>query len=158
MYTYDSLMEALCLVYKFPLIHLLPSQAAIMPSIRFLSTSVLSLFSAFGADTAVTRPSGSEHCQKFGSQLQLASTKVLHTTYYGAPQTFDLPGASKTCDLTASASSPLCRISLLVNTSSSSQVQIEIWLPDEWSGRVASVGNGGLNGCMDILCPLYLRY
>ncbi|KAF8252777.1 tannase and feruloyl esterase [Wilcoxina mikolae CBS 423.85] len=122
-----------------------------MPSIRLLPTSALSLASAlfFGVDASAIRYGGSEHCQKFGSQLKLDKTTVLHTTYIASKQTFDLPGASMTCDLNATASSPLCRISLLVDTSSSSQVQMEIWLPDEWSGRVATVGNGGLNGCID---------
>lgn len=78
----------------------------------------------------------------------MSDVKVLHTTYYTGNETIPLddllcnrPGA------TVGVQTALCRIALLVDTSATSQVQLEAWLPDEWSERVAVVGNGGLNGC-----------
>lgn len=40
-----------------------------------------------------------------------------------------------------------CRIAMLVTTSSTSNVTVESWLPQKWTGRYLSTGNGGLNGC-----------
>ena len=128
------------------------SQSAFsMSSLRAPFTSALALASsllAYGAE-AVPRPSGADYCTSFGASLQLQDTKVLQTTYYSNAQNYTVVGADPTCDSTAEVSVPLCRLTLLVDTSASSQVQIEVYLPDDWSGRVASVGNGGLNGCMD---------
>ncbi|TKA57941.1 hypothetical protein B0A53_00343 [Rhodotorula sp. CCFEE 5036] len=51
--------------------------------------------------------------------------------------------------MTASYPSPVpdmpavCRFGAYIHTSNISKVQFEVWLPDEWSGRFAVVGNGG---------------
>lgn len=37
----------------------------------------------------------------------------------------------------------VCRFGAYIRTSNISKVQFEVWLPDEWSGRFAVVGNGG---------------
>lgn len=37
---------------------------------------------------------------------------------------------------------------MLVNTSSSSSMTLEAWLPSNWTGRFLSGGNGGLSGCI----------
>jgi len=41
----------------------------------------------------------------------------------------------------------VCRVAGVVNTSSTSSVTFEMWLPDTWYGRVLTAGNGGLGGC-----------
>jgi len=41
----------------------------------------------------------------------------------------------------------ICRVSGVANTSSTSSITFEMWLPDTWYGRVLTVGNGGLGGC-----------
>lgn len=41
----------------------------------------------------------------------------------------------------------VCRVAGVVNTSSTSSVAFEMWLPDTWYGRVLTAGNGGLGGC-----------
>ncbi|KAF2275753.1 putative feruloyl esterase B-1 [Westerdykella ornata] len=42
----------------------------------------------------------------------------------------------------------ICRLQLRVPTSHSSGVIMEAWLPENWSGRFLSTGNGGLAGCI----------
>lgn len=42
----------------------------------------------------------------------------------------------------------ICRLAMAVQTSNSSQIIMEAWLPRNWTGRFMSGGNGGLNGCM----------
>lgn len=37
---------------------------------------------------------------------------------------------------------------MLVNTSDSSSMTLEAWLPSNWTGRFLSGGNGGLSGCI----------
>ncbi|KAG6877612.1 hypothetical protein C0993_005616 [Termitomyces sp. T159_Od127] len=37
----------------------------------------------------------------------------------------------------------------VINTTSTSAVYAEAWLPDTWYGRYLTVGNGGLGGCID---------
>jgi feruloyl esterase len=125
-----------------------------MPSTQFCNASVLALAAGFlqlaQTDAAVQyswpRHGGPEHCRTFGKELKIKNTDVQNVTYYSNAQTVQLPGADA-CSQSTDVSVPLCRLSLLVHTSSSSQVKMEIWLPDDWSGRVAAVGNGGLNGC-----------
>jgi hypothetical protein len=126
-----------------------------MPSTQFRNASVLALAAGFlqlaQTDAVVQyswpRHGGPEHCRTFGKELKRKNTDVQNVTYYSNAQTVQLPGADATCSQSTDVSVPLCRLSLFVHTSSSSQVKMEIWLPDDWSGRVAAVGNGGLNGC-----------
>ena len=41
----------------------------------------------------------------------------------------------------------LCRVALSIQTSNTSSVETEMWLPRNWSGRFLGTGNGGLGGC-----------
>lgn len=45
----------------------------------------------------------------------------------------------------------ICRVRGEVNTSSTSSITFEMWLPDTWYGRVLTVGNGALGGCKQFL-------
>jgi feruloyl esterase len=42
----------------------------------------------------------------------------------------------------------LCRLQLTVPTSRSSEIVMEAWLPENWTGRFLATGNGGLSGCI----------
>jgi len=42
----------------------------------------------------------------------------------------------------------ICRLVLQVKTIQASQVSLEVWFPENWSGRFLSTGNGGLMGCI----------
>ena len=47
----------------------------------------------------------------------------------------------------------LCRVGLSIPTSNRSSISFELWLPENWSGRFLSTGNGGIDGCRSfILC------
>ncbi|KAK7019091.1 tannase and feruloyl esterase-domain-containing protein [Favolaschia claudopus] len=102
-----------------------------------LLTSNLPLFSDFGSPHAA--------CLSLKSRLQLENTTVIDVSY--------VPGGSRvatlgTCDPIAHVSAPICRVQFFTNTSNTSVVHAEAWLPDQWYGRFLAQGNGGLGGCI----------
>lgn len=42
----------------------------------------------------------------------------------------------------------VCRVAMTVDTSATSSMSLEAWLPANWTGRFLSGGNGGLTGCV----------
>ncbi|GLB45761.1 putative tannase and feruloyl esterase [Lyophyllum shimeji] len=95
--------------------------------------------SLLGADPATT-------CTSLKTRLHLENTTILSTTHVVAPVNVSTP---KGCFPEALVSSPICRVQFVVNTTSTSAVFAEAWLPDTWYGRFLAVGNGGLGGCVD---------
>lgn len=61
-------------------------------------------------------------------------------------------GLNQTCFPEGTKGRPLsvslCRVQLTVPTSHSSEIVMETWLPDNWTGRIISTGNGGFGGCI----------
>ncbi|ESK89050.1 feruloyl [Moniliophthora roreri MCA 2997] len=91
-----------------------------------------------------------------GSRSSLASqvaalpnTTVLDTKLVLAGTTLTFPEVDPSCGAnTQLVSVDICRISLNVETSMSSRIRMEAWLPRDWTGRFLSTGNGGLGGCI----------
>ncbi|KAI8630676.1 tannase and feruloyl esterase [Xylariaceae sp. FL1651] len=93
-------------------------------------------------------------CDTFNKELSIANVTVIASSHELKGATIPLPGTVESCGgphLTADITADLCRLVLLVETSPSSAVQIEAWLPDEktWNGRLLGTGNGGEGGCID---------
>ncbi|KAJ6534273.1 Tannase/feruloyl esterase [Mycena capillaripes] len=106
---------------------------------------VVLLFSSFALTSAVS--DSQSNCLSLTASLHLENTTILNTTYIAAPTNITTPGI---CQSTATVTSaPLCRVQFVINTTSSSAVHAEAWLPDTWYGRFLEVGNGGLGGCID---------
>ncbi|KAJ7643189.1 Tannase/feruloyl esterase [Mycena rosella] len=79
--------------------------------------------------------------------LHLENTTILEVTHVASPTNVSTPG---TCQATVPlTSAPLCRVQFVINTTSTSAVHAEAWLPDTWFGRFMATGNGGLSGCID---------
>ncbi|KLO15212.1 tannase and feruloyl esterase [Schizopora paradoxa] len=80
---------------------------------------------------------------------------ILNSTYYGEGLTGAPIQVVPSCQTPAfnlgagDVTSPLCRVRFKIDTSETSVVNAEIWLPDNWNGRFLAVGNGGLGGCVD---------
>ncbi|KAJ7503643.1 tannase and feruloyl esterase [Mycena galericulata] len=86
-------------------------------------------------------------CLSLQKSLHLENTTILSTAYIAAPTNITTPGI---CQSTAPVNSAsLCRVQFVINTTSSSAVHGEAWLPDTWYGRFLLTGNGGLGGCID---------
>ncbi|KAJ6514194.1 tannase and feruloyl esterase [Mycena vitilis] len=86
-------------------------------------------------------------CLALQRSLHLENTTILKVAYIAAPTNVTTPG---TCQSTAPVTAvPLCRVQFVINTTSTSAVHAEAWLPDTWFGRFLGLGNGGLGGCID---------
>jgi feruloyl esterase len=92
----------------------------------------------------------STRCQALSSST-FENVTILNATYYSSPTSTPItPLGSPACAqeiAPTNVSVPLCRVAFVVNTTDTSQVKAEAWLPDEWYGRFLAGGNGGLNGC-----------
>ena len=94
-------------------------------------------------------------CTSFASDLKLSNYsdfKVTIAEYLPAESILNLTaeGRDPSCSGFNDARPipvNLCRLGLTVPTSNASEVILETWLPENWSGRFLSVGNGGLAGC-----------
>ncbi|KAJ6571670.1 tannase and feruloyl esterase [Mycena capillaripes] len=116
-----------------------------LPSITFkflskLLTSSLPFFSDWSPGERHTT------CLSLKSSLSIENTTIIDVSYVPAGSTV---GTIGTCDKTADVNAPLCRVQFFTNTTETSVVYAEAWLPDEWYGRFLGVGNGGLGGCID---------
>ncbi|KAK7046620.1 carboxylic ester hydrolase [Favolaschia claudopus] len=80
------------------------------------------------------------------SGLNIENTTILDVSYAPAGSQVSTLGI---CADIANVTVSVCRVQFLTNTSESSVVYGEAWLPDEWYGRFLGLGNGGLNGCID---------
>ncbi|KAG6908599.1 hypothetical protein DXG01_004002 [Tephrocybe rancida] len=89
-------------------------------------------------------------CKALKTRLQLENTTILSAKHLDISQPQNIT-ALGTCQTKALASTPMCRVQFVVNTTTTSAVHAEAWLPDTWYGRFLAVGNGGLGGCIDYL-------
>lgn len=120
---------------------------------NLLQTAAITLATALGA---IASPPGDRpdkatfqrSCASIASELNLVNATVYFSEFVGAKTTLSLPDNNSTCGQPSQVvSTDLCRIALYVATSQRSGINMEAWLPKEWTGRFLSTGNGGLGGC-----------
>jgi len=88
--------------------------------------------------------------------LVLPNATITDAVHLAAATTFNA-SEDATCIInTYSNTVALCRIRGTANTSSTSSVDFEMWLPDTWYGRVLTAGNAGLGGCKHFFYDLPL--
>ncbi|KAF7296948.1 Carboxylic ester hydrolase [Mycena indigotica] len=86
-------------------------------------------------------------CAALQTTLKLANTQILNVTYIPGPTTVSTPGS---CVSSAAVNNaPLCRVQFVTNTTSTSALHGEAWLPDVWYGRFLGLGNAQVGGCVD---------
>ncbi|KAG5734860.1 putative feruloyl esterase B-2 [Termitomyces sp. T112] len=112
------------------------------PSIRFYWHTLFALLALPRITSAQNDPSS---CTDLAN-LHLENTTILSSTYISGTANVTTPGS---CQSQALVSNSLCRVQFIINTTSTSTVHAEAWLPDTWYGRYLGLGNGGLNGCID---------
>ncbi|KAJ7027959.1 tannase and feruloyl esterase [Mycena alexandri] len=86
-------------------------------------------------------------CLALKSSLKLKNTTVTDVSYLLAGSTV---GTTPGCGGwgTTDVHTAVCRVQFFTNTTDTSSVRAEAWLPDEWYGRFLATGNGGLGGCI----------
>ena len=95
-----------------------------------------------------TENSGSEAaCSAYTlSGPALVHVQLTGTTYY--PENTSISLVSPLSPLFANDLPAFCRLELEITTNATagSTAKTEVWLPDEWSGRALTLGNGGYAG------------
>lgn len=138
-----------------------PTTSAAGPFANMRLASLFPLL-GFAATPAYSRPSPSfqDNCVALASKIHLNYDFTVNIVQYLPPNgtiDYKAEGMNETC-LTASVAYPIpmgvCRLNLRVQTTAHSEIYMEVWLPEKWTGRVMTTGNGGLAGCTYSAPPL----
>ncbi|KAI5478379.1 hypothetical protein MNV49_005128 [Pseudohyphozyma bogoriensis] len=96
------------------------------------------------AASAVAAPAPSACSALWQTAPKLISNLTIYVAEsYPDNTTFSTPTATTDYNTPVTNLSAFCRFGAYFNTSSNSRVQFEVWLPEDWNGRFAMVGNGG---------------
>ncbi|KAI6354089.1 hypothetical protein MCOR25_008758 [Pyricularia grisea] len=129
-----------------------------IPSIRRLAAAAA--IAAIPADcrSLTTRQSSgsitdteqfTQACQNLAKGLQIPNSTFVSADFVPANTTLNFPNADPSCTRPSQlVSVPLCRVQSNITTSTTSGLHFEAWLPQNWTGRFLSTGNGGLGGCI----------
>jgi Tannase and feruloyl esterase len=115
-----------------------------MPRLLLALLCLKLLISASADSSPAVQSSPSEKCAALKTQLHLDNTTIIDATHVAAGSNVTTPGS---CQSSALSTVAVCRVQAVVNTTATSAVHFEAWLPDEWFGRFLGIGNGGLDGC-----------
>ncbi|KAH0584774.1 putative feruloyl esterase B-2 [Termitomyces sp. J132] len=87
-------------------------------------------------------------CTALESGLRLENTTIISASHVSGPINVTSMGI---CEPNSQVlvSSAICRVEFVINTTSTSAVYAEAWLPDTWYGRYSTVGNSGLDVSID---------
>ena len=105
---------------------------------------------AYPGQSSIQRPKDfSSACAAIAPKLQIENATVHFSQYLAAGTNLTLPDNNVTCGTPFQVvPANTCRIALYVATSERSGINMEAWLPANWTGRFLSAGNGGLAGCV----------
>ncbi|KAK7464291.1 hypothetical protein VKT23_006458 [Stygiomarasmius scandens] len=103
----------------------------------------------------------SSTCSSLASQLSIPNATFNFSQAITAGTNLTFPSRDPGC-VTVNGELPsivvpvdICRVSLFVSTSDRSGINMEAWLPKNWTGRFLSTGNGGLAGCIQYRDMVY---
>lgn len=105
-------------------------------------SSSLGLLGLVLAVTAASDPQTA--CENF--TLSIPNVQLSRTTHYSLDSLVNVSNAYSS--IVASNLPPFCRVELVITTNPAANTSAltEVWLPDDWNGRVLTVGNGGISG------------
>jgi len=130
-----------------PVFPLLPLSFGVFQAVaRFNFESTVNDFSLDSFNSA---------CSSLASQISIPNATLNFSQPVIAGTNLTFPSRNTTC-VTINGQAPsvtvpvdICRVALFVSTSDRSGINMEAWLPMNWTGRFLSTGNGGLAGCKD---------
>lgn len=104
-------------------------------------------------ERAYTKDVGPSRCSKIADNFKIDNGTVILTEYFKDGDQVELPGLDTTCQAIGypytNATADICRVVVSVNTTETSSVIVEGWLPNEWNSRFLASGGGGILGCVD---------
>ncbi|PKS05108.1 hypothetical protein jhhlp_008475 [Lomentospora prolificans] len=96
--------------------------------------------------------SAAQDCARLAEAIETSLFDDSHITFSDfveAGRNLSIPKTHPTCEGFAGVVDfDFCRVGITTTTGPSSEIVSEAWLPADWSGRVMTVGNGGLGGCI----------
>ncbi|OJT03360.1 hypothetical protein TRAPUB_6029 [Trametes pubescens] len=106
--------------------------------------ALLGLAITAGATSGPTAGS-QKSCSSFGP-TPLAGVAFASSTHFAANTHVNISNVYSSIDETNLPA--FCRVELVITTNATAGTTAlaEVWLPDDWNGRVLTVGNGGLAG------------
>ncbi|KAI0775268.1 feruloyl esterase-like protein [Trametes elegans] len=108
---------------------------------------LLSTLALLGLTLGVGASAGSRSaCTSFAPRGLSRIVSLSATTHYAANTNVNISNTYSSIDV--SNLPGFCRVELAITTNATagSKALTEVWLPDDWNGRVLTVGNGGLAG------------
>jgi feruloyl esterase len=98
---------------------------------------------------AVSFTKANQSCMSFDPTELVSNSTLRLREHIRANTTIMLPGMDPSCNRTKQIiPTDSCRYALTVPTSNRSSFIMELFLPDDWSGRLLATGNGGIDGCI----------
>lgn len=90
-----------------------------------------------------------DQCSTFDpASAGVANATVTDHAFIPSGSSINLTGNDPACAQTSQVVPVnLCRVALQISTTNRSGVVAEVWLPENWNGRLVTTGNGGLGGC-----------
>lgn len=120
-----------------------------MTRVNSIAKTAACLFGACSTVAAANETSNFEQsCTGLKESFQSDNVTPLYSELVPAGTDLFIPDLDPSCQNTTSVPADVCRLGLDVTTSDRSNIIMEVWLPQDWSGRFLSTGNGGINGCI----------
>ena len=89
-----------------------------------------------------------DRCLLFTPEAYVHNSTRRVLEYVAAGTNLTFPNDDPTCVRPSQiVAMDLCRVALLIPTSTRSSVRFELWLPEQWSNRFLAIGNEGAGGC-----------
>lgn len=93
-----------------------------------------------------------DKCLAFTPETHIYNSTRTVLAYIAAGTNLTLPDNDPTCNRPSQVVAVnICRVGLSIPTSNRSSISFELWLPENWSDRFLTTGNGGIDGCMSLL-------
>ncbi|KAJ3783996.1 Tannase/feruloyl esterase [Lentinula aff. detonsa] len=88
-------------------------------------------------------------CSSVVPQMSIPNTTVYFSDFVPTGSIIELRDNDPSCGRPSQfVLEDICRISMYTSTSTRSGLNLEVWLPRNWTGQFLSTGNGGLSGCI----------
>lgn len=104
------------------------------------------------AIAACSRAQGSQtSCEQF-TIGDIPNVNLTGTVYYPANTLVNISNVYSSINVTNLPAFCRAELTIITNVTAGSFALTEVWLPDDWNGRVLTVGNGGLAGGGNVIC------